>query len=166
MGGALEETPFFSIFVSMWWVLTTITTVGFGDMVPTSVPGRICGSMAMVLGVIGFAMPISFIGTAFEEEYFRLAANTDGGDDDDDEDPVLEALALMRNEIMSALALSLGHPGWNDPLALESSIKDSVESESSSIKVHLPKGPISPVENLHSTSFETETQEIPKPSAD
>lgn len=74
MGDSAEESPFFSTFISMWWVLTTITTVGYGDMFPTTLLGRFVGAAAMILGVVGFAMPISIIGTAFEEEYHRLAA--------------------------------------------------------------------------------------------
>lgn len=73
MGDAAEQTPFFSVFVSMWWVLTTITTVGYGDTFPTTLMGRIIGAVAMILGVVGFAMPISIIGNAFEEEYNRLS---------------------------------------------------------------------------------------------
>merc|ERR1712093_745022 len=75
MGDSAEKTPFFSVFVSMWWVLTTITTVGYGDTFPTTLMGRIVGAVAMILGVVGFAMPISIIGNAFEEEYNRLAAS-------------------------------------------------------------------------------------------
>jgi len=75
MGTDVQESSFFSTFISMWWVLTTITTVGYGDMFPTTLMGRFVGASAMILGVVGFAMPISIIGTAFEEEYHRLAAN-------------------------------------------------------------------------------------------
>jgi len=75
MGDGVQISSFFSTFISMWWVLTTITTVGYGDMFPTTLMGRFVGASAMILGVVGFAMPISIIGTAFEEEYHRLAAN-------------------------------------------------------------------------------------------
>lgn len=79
MGDLAEKTPFFSVFVSMWWVLTTITTVGYGDTFPTTLMGRIIGAVAMILGVVGFAMPISIIGNAFEDEYVRLSTGGDGG---------------------------------------------------------------------------------------
>lgn len=74
MGEGADSTPFYSTFMSMWWVLTTITTVGYGDTFPTSVLGRVMGSIAMILGVVGFSMPISIIGNSFEEEYRRLSA--------------------------------------------------------------------------------------------
>lgn len=76
MGDNADSTPFYSTFMSMWWVLTTITTVGYGDTYPTSLVGRLCGALSMVLGVVGFSMPISIIGNSFEEEYRRLSANT------------------------------------------------------------------------------------------
>lgn len=72
LGNKLEETPYSSVFMSMWYILTTITTVGYGDMFPTSIPGRLFGGAAMIMGMIGFAMPVSFIGTVFAEEYARL----------------------------------------------------------------------------------------------
>merc|ERR1712080_500402 len=72
-GSGLDTTPFYSTFMSFWWVLTTITTVGYGDTFPTSLIGRTVGAFAMIIGVIGFAMPISIIGNSFEEEYHRLA---------------------------------------------------------------------------------------------
>jgi len=75
MGESPEESVFFSTFLSMWWVLTTITTVGYGDTYPTSASGRVIGAIVMVLGVVGFSMPIGIIGVSFEEEYHRLSAN-------------------------------------------------------------------------------------------
>jgi len=73
-GDEAEVTPFYSIFISMWWVLTTITTVGYGDFFPTTLIGRLVGAATMVLGVVGFAMPITIIGNSFEQEYGRLTA--------------------------------------------------------------------------------------------
>jgi voltage-gated potassium channel Kch len=40
-----------SIGLAIWWALQTVTTVGYGDVVPTSVGGRILGGVEMVIGV-------------------------------------------------------------------------------------------------------------------
>jgi voltage-gated potassium channel len=46
-------------FDSLWWGVSTITTVGFGDTVPLTLPGRIMGIVLMYSGTILF---ISFTG--------------------------------------------------------------------------------------------------------
>lgn len=49
----LEPDTFPSWFDSLWWVMTTMTTVGYGDFYPTSVAGRV---FAMVLYIIGIGI--------------------------------------------------------------------------------------------------------------
>jgi voltage-gated potassium channel len=39
--------------LGMWWAVQTVTTVGYGDVVPTSTGGRLVATLVMVLG-IGF----------------------------------------------------------------------------------------------------------------
>ena len=54
-GGTLarlvEPDTFSSLGLAYWWALTTITTVGYGDVVPQDTPGRIVGSVLMLSGV-------------------------------------------------------------------------------------------------------------------
>lgn len=40
----------------MWWAWVTVTTVGYGDVVPTTVAGRLFGSLIILLGVAVFAL--------------------------------------------------------------------------------------------------------------
>jgi voltage-gated potassium channel len=35
----------------VWWALTTMTTVGYGDHVPESTPGRLVAALIMIMGV-------------------------------------------------------------------------------------------------------------------
>ena len=37
---------------SVWWAIETITTVGYGDMIPVTIPGRVYASMLMLGGVV------------------------------------------------------------------------------------------------------------------
>jgi voltage-gated potassium channel len=55
LAGALERIvepdTFTSLGLAYWWAVVTVTTVGYGDIVPVSVAGRIVGSMLMLLGI-------------------------------------------------------------------------------------------------------------------
>ena len=61
-------SPFQSIPQSFWWCIVTLTTVGYGDMYPYSVEGKIVGVLTMLVGLIMLALPPSIIGTNFIEE--------------------------------------------------------------------------------------------------
>lgn len=43
-----------SFWDALWWSLTTVTTVGYGDIIPSTQEGRIVGAFAMLLGVVFF----------------------------------------------------------------------------------------------------------------
>jgi hypothetical protein len=47
----LDESSFPSYGQAFWWALQTVTTVGYGDVVPTGGAGKVIGSIEMVLGV-------------------------------------------------------------------------------------------------------------------
>jgi voltage-gated potassium channel len=49
----LDRANFPDIGAGMWWAVQTVTTVGYGDAVPTSTGGRLVATLVMVLG-IGF----------------------------------------------------------------------------------------------------------------
>ena len=65
-----ENNPedFGSIPKAMWWSIITLTTVGYGDVVPTTLGGRIVGAFVAVLGVAMFALPTAILGAAFFDE--------------------------------------------------------------------------------------------------
>ena len=47
----LEPDTFTSIGLSYWWAVETVTTVGYGDVVPKDPPGRIVGVLLMLTGL-------------------------------------------------------------------------------------------------------------------
>jgi voltage-gated potassium channel len=47
----VDKTNFPSFGLALWWALQTVTTVGYGDVVPTTNAGRLVGGVEMVLGV-------------------------------------------------------------------------------------------------------------------
>ena len=51
----------------MWWALITMSSVGYGDIYPTSTVGRILASITVVLGVMILSLPVSILVQNFTE---------------------------------------------------------------------------------------------------
>ena len=47
----IDEKNFSSFGLAAWWALQTVTTVGYGDVVPTTALGRVVGGIEMVIGI-------------------------------------------------------------------------------------------------------------------
>ena len=47
----------------MWWGVATLTTVGYGDMYPITVMGKVFGSLIAMLGIGMFAVPAGIFAT-------------------------------------------------------------------------------------------------------
>ncbi|KAJ9469558.1 Potassium voltage-gated channel protein Shab [Diplonema papillatum] len=64
-----ERSPFQSIMHVSWFCLVTLTTVGYGDDVPTSVGGKAVAVVTMLCGTLVIAFPMVIIGQNFQEMY-------------------------------------------------------------------------------------------------
>jgi voltage-gated potassium channel len=62
---------FSSIPASLWWAIVTIATVGYGDMAPITVGGRIFAGVTMLIGIAMFAVPAGILATGFASEIRR-----------------------------------------------------------------------------------------------
>lgn len=62
-----QPDTFGSIPLAMWWAIVTLTTVGYGDVVPQTPVGRMIGALTMVAGLIVLALPIAIVATSFAE---------------------------------------------------------------------------------------------------
>ena len=62
-----EDQPeaFSSIPAAMWWGVATLTTVGYGDIYPTTPLGKFLGSIIALLGIGLFALPAGIISSGF-----------------------------------------------------------------------------------------------------
>ena len=69
--GEVQPEAFGSIPQSLWWAVSTLTTVGYGDIVPLTIAGRIVGGVVMVLGLGMFALPIAILSSSFAQEIHR-----------------------------------------------------------------------------------------------
>ena len=47
----LDRESFSSYGLAFWWLLQTVTTIGYGDVVPSGVVGKVIGGIEMVVGV-------------------------------------------------------------------------------------------------------------------
>lgn len=66
--GAVQPEKFGSIPAAMYWAVTTLTTVGYGDVVPVTALGKIISGLTMLCGFTMFALPVGIIATAFARE--------------------------------------------------------------------------------------------------
>ena len=60
-----------SIPQAMWWGIVTLTTVGYGDVTPVTLWGRMAGGLTAVMGLCMFAIPVGIIASAFIEAVRR-----------------------------------------------------------------------------------------------
>ena len=59
----IDHDEFPNLGTSMWWALQTVTTVGYGDVVPAQTGGRLIGTVLMLQG-IGFITVVAASVTA------------------------------------------------------------------------------------------------------
>ncbi|XP_047138267.1 potassium voltage-gated channel subfamily C member 1 isoform X2 [Hydra vulgaris] len=53
----------------LWWSIITMTTIGYGDMVPSSFAGKIIGIMSTLVGIVILSVIASILGASFQQNY-------------------------------------------------------------------------------------------------
>ncbi|MBK7401153.1 MAG: ion transporter [Myxococcales bacterium] len=66
-----QPVAFGSIPAAMWWAMSALTTVGYGDVTPTTPLGRIMASVITLAGIGVLALPTGIIASSFMEEAKR-----------------------------------------------------------------------------------------------
>ena len=70
------ENDFTSIPVGLWWAIVTMTTVGYGDMVPKTYVGMVVGALCALAGVLTIALPVPVIVSNFALFYSHTQARS------------------------------------------------------------------------------------------
>ncbi|XP_056897747.1 potassium voltage-gated channel subfamily G member 1 [Takifugu flavidus] len=63
---------FTSIPATYWWAVITMTTVGYGDMVPRTIPGQVVALSSILSGILLMAFPVTSIFHTFSRSYVEL----------------------------------------------------------------------------------------------
>ena len=73
----VEGSGFTNAFSGVWWAVSTLLTVGYGDIVPLTTLGKLLGAIITFLGVGMVAIPTGIISAGFVEQYARIQASVD-----------------------------------------------------------------------------------------
>jgi voltage-gated potassium channel len=60
---------------TMWWSVTTLTTVGYGDVYPVTTLGKFFASLISIMGIGMFALPTGVLGANFVQEIQKQKSN-------------------------------------------------------------------------------------------
>lgn len=71
----VQPDVFSSIPATMWWAVTTFTTVGYGDIYPVTLLGKLFAGIVAILGIGMFALPTGILSAGFVEEVQRAKAS-------------------------------------------------------------------------------------------
>ena len=104
----LDHDEYSSVWVGMWWALQTVTTVGYGDVTPQHVSGRIVATFVMLEGIAALTIIIAAITSTFVARAEREVADIAATHVDEGADSIqaqLDRIALQLEQIQTALRL-------------------------------------------------------------
>lgn len=91
----LDHKEYSSVWVGMWWILETITTVGYGDYTPKQVLGRLVSAAVMLWGVAFLAIITAAITSVFVARAQRERALGEA----EEEAPVMAGLVRVDQQL-------------------------------------------------------------------
>ncbi len=111
LGGVLmhftDEKTYPNIGDGLWWAIQTVTTVGYGDLVPASTAGRLVAALVMVVGIGFLTVITAAITSAFVESARR---RVQGAPQPDPVSAKLDQISTRLDAIETGLASLRGHP--------------------------------------------------------
>jgi voltage-gated potassium channel len=95
----IDEDTFPTVWLGMWWALQTVTTVGYGDVVPASDAGRAVATL-LLLGGLAFLSVVTAVITSSFVARRQQEIHAEGND------PIIERLDSL-NERLDAIEVAL-----------------------------------------------------------
>jgi voltage-gated potassium channel len=96
---ALDREDFPSLGIAGWWALQTVTTVGYGDFVPTNTEGRVIGSVVMIGGIGFLTVVTASIAAAFVENARRRMGRESEAEQTEKLDEILKRLERLERAL-------------------------------------------------------------------
>lgn len=90
----VEPSTYPNFWLGLWWSVQTVTSVGYGDLVPHTVAGRLLALIVMVNGIAFLTVVVAVISAAFVESARRRAEERRVG-----RDPVVVALRALEERL-------------------------------------------------------------------
>ena len=95
----VDPDNFPSLGLAIWWALQTVTTVGYGDVVPTTAMGRVIGGIEMVLGISFITFLTAGVTSIVIQRGSAKAQAVERAQDEHDAKTILDALIETREAI-------------------------------------------------------------------
>ena len=99
----IDPKTFHSVWLGMWWAIETVTTVGYGDIVPDQTAGKVIGSFLMLGGLSLLAVVTAAVTSGFVSRAESRRRSTE-------EDPVIHKLDELTRELQEVKAELLNRP--------------------------------------------------------
>ena len=95
----VDPDNFPSLGLAIWWALQTVTTVGYGDVVPTTAVGQVIGGIEMVIGISFIAFLTAGVTSTVIQRASAKAQADQHAHDERNAESVLAALVETRQAI-------------------------------------------------------------------
>ena len=95
----VDPDNFPSLGLAIWWALQTVTTVGYGDVVPTTTVGRVIGGIEMVIGISFIAFLTAGVTSMVIQRASEKAQAVERAHDEREAKTILDALIETRRAI-------------------------------------------------------------------
>jgi voltage-gated potassium channel len=88
----VDRQDFPNVWLGLWWAVQTVTTVGYGDVTPTTVVGRGIATVVMLSGIAFVTVVTAAITAVFVESARRRLREASSKEDDERHSEILERL--------------------------------------------------------------------------